>query len=433
MKKIILYLFTLLASSIVSAQEPLQPSPRQIKTQTALQAYIDTMLKNNPVLHAYQFQSDALQQKIKSSQAWDDPMAYGGVMNLPLNFSFSEDMMTMKQVGIQQNFSVKKKYALKGIVAQKDFEASQYDLRVQQLLLIKEVKQQYYNLYAQAKTIETTQISIDALKKYIGIVNARYSNGLSPQQDVFKAQLEVTKMQSELIKAISMQEDMLANFNRLLYRDKMDSVQSPIDIKFDKVDFVMDSLMDEVNLNNPTLLSAKKMLSKDSISYELAKTSKIPDFNAGLWYGQRQALNPDGTKVLDMIGFSFGVTIPFWSKNKQDPLIAESNINIQKTKAQIAAMQNDIQQMVHHAIIEANKNEKLIALYKKQLIPQSTETLNSGIIGYQQNKIDFMTLTDNFLSLYNYRLQYYQAIADYYKAIAELEMLSGKKLNTQER
>lgn len=414
------------ASSFVSAQESSNAQRTEANVQTTLRSYIDTMLKNNPALHVYQFQSDALQQKIKPSKAWDDPMIYGSIMNLPVNFSFTQDMMTMKQIGIQQNFSVKKKYTLKGNLAQKDFEASQYDLRTQQLLLIKQVKQQYYNLYAQTKAIETTQSSIDALKNYVGIANARYSAGLASQQDVFKAQLEVTKMQAELIKMESMQEDMIANFNTLLYRNKTDSVQSPSDLKFNKIDIAMDSLMDEVNTNNPTLLSAKKILSKDSVSYELAKTSKLPDFNAGFWYGQRQASNPDGTKALDMIGFSFGITVPFWSKEKQDPLIAESNINIQKTKAQIAAMQNELQQMLHHAMIDANKNEKLMALYKKQLIPQATETLNSGIIGYRQNKIDFMTLTDNFLSLYNYRLQYYQAIADYYKAIAELEMLTGK-------
>ena len=74
--------------------------------------------------------------------------------------------------------------------------------------------------------------------------------------------------------------------------------------------------------------------------------------------------------------------------------------------------------MIHHAIIDATKNEQLISLYEKQLIPQASENLNSGVIGYQQNKIDFLTLTDNFLSLYNYRLLYYQALADYMKAIA---------------
>lgn len=75
-------------------------------------------------------------------------------------------------------------------------------------------------------------------------------------------------------------------------------------------------------------------------------------------------------------------------------------------------MQNETELMVHHAMIDANKNQKLISLFEKQLIPQAEQTLSSAIIGYQENKIDFLTLTDNFLSLYNYRLQYYQAVAD---------------------
>lgn len=401
----------------------------QAKAQTGLQAYIDIALTNNPSIHAYQFQSDALQQKIKPSKAWEDPMLYGGVMNLPVNFSFTEDMMTMKQIGIQQNFSVGKKYSLKGSVAQKDFEASQYDLQAQQLSLIKQVKQQYYDLYAQQKNIETTQNSIETMQNYFSIANSRYSIGQGTQQDVFKAQLEITKMQEELIKMQSMREDMIAIFNTLLNRDKTDSVEIPSDIKFQKIDLPMDSLMIYVDMSNPMLLASKTMLSKDSLSYQLAKTSKIPDFSTEFWYGQRQAMNPEGTKARDMLGLTIGITLPIYSKKKQNPMIAESNINIQKAQSQVEAMQNESELMIHHAMINANKNEKLISLYEKQLIPQATENLNSGIVGYQQNKIDFMTLTDNFLSLYNYRLQYYQSTADYMKAIAEMEMLTGKKLN----
>lgn len=401
----------------------------QVKAQTPLDAYIDTALKNNPSLKAYNFQSDAMQQKIKPSKALDDPMLYGGIMNLPTNFSFKQDMMTMKQIGIQQNFSIGKKYSLKGSIAQKEFEASIYDTDAQRLFLIKQVKQQYYDLYSQAKAIETTQSSIDVMKTYIDIANTRYSTGQGTQQDVFKAQVELTKMLNELIKMQSMREDMIAIFNTLLNRDKTDSVEIPSEIKFRKVDLMMDSIMNEANRNNPELLSSKKMLSKDSISLELAKTSKIPDFNTGFWYGQRQALNPDGSKANNMLGFMVSINLPLYYKQKQNPLISASSIEIQKSQSQIEAMQNQVQLMVHHGMIDANKNEKLISLFEKQLIPQATENLNSGIIGYQQNKIDFMTLTDNFLSLYNYRLQYYQLIADYYKTIAELEMLTGKKLN----
>lgn len=401
----------------------------QVKAQTPLDAYIDTALKNNPSLKAYNFQSDALQQKIKPSKTLDDPMFYGGVMNLPLNFSFRQDMMTMKQIGIQQNFSVAKKYSLKGNIAQKEFEASIYDADAQRLMLIRQVKQQYYDLYAQGKAIEITQHSIDAMKNYIDIANARYSTGQGTQQDIFKSQLELTKMQDELIKMQSMKEDRIAIFNTLLNRNKTDSVEIPSELKFRKIGLMIDSLMQNAVQNNPMLLSSKTMLSKDSVSYQLAKTSKIPDFNTGFWYGQRQAPMPDGGKANDMIGFMVGINLPLYYKQKQNPLISASSIEIQKTQSQIEAMQNEIELLIHHAMIDANKNEKLISLYEKQLIPQATENLNSGIIGYQQNKIDFMTLTDNFLSLYNYRLVYYQLIADYNKAIAELEMLTGKKLN----
>lgn len=403
----------------------------QAIAQTPLSVYIDTALKNNPALKVYNYQSSALEQKIKSSKALDDPMLYGGVMNLPVNFSLKQDMMTMKQIGIQQNFSIGKKYSLRGMVAQKEYEASIYDVNAQRLSLIKDVKQQYYDLYAQLKAIETTKSSIEVMKGYIDIANARYSTGQGTQQDVFKAQVELTKMQNELIKMESMKEDMTAIFNTLLARGKADSVTIPSEIKFHKIDLVMDSLMLNTDRNNPMVLASKTMLSKDSASFQLAKTSKIPDFNTGLWYGQRQAVMPDGTKAMDMIGFNVGLTLPVYSKQKQNPLIAESKFNIQKSQSQIEAIQNEIILMLHHAIIDANKNEKLITLYEKQLIPQATENLNAGITGYQQNKIDFMTLTDNFLSLYEYRLQYYQSIADYFKSIAELEMLTGKQLIIQ--
>ncbi len=399
--------------------------------ETTLQGYIDTALKNNPSVQAYQYQSDALHQKIITGKAMDDPMIYAGIMNLPVNFNFTMDMMTMKQVGVQQNFSVGKKYTLRTAMAQKEYETSTFDIVSQRLVLVKLVKQQYYDLYALDRNIETVENSISAMKNYFNIANSRYGNGEGTQQDVFKAQVEITKMQEDLIKMQSMREDAFANFNSLLHRDKRDSVDVVSEIKFRSIELSMDSLMMNVEMNNPMLQSTRSMLGKDSVSYQLAKATKIPDFNAGVWYGQRQGMNPDGSKAKDMIGFSVGMTLPIYSKQKQDPLIAESGINIQRSQSLVDAAQNEISLMLHHAMTDANKNEKLISLYENQLIPQATANLNAGITGYQQNKIDFMTLTDNFLSLYNDRLKYYQSIADYMKAIAEMEMLTATNINNK--
>ena len=399
------------------------------EAQVYLQSYIDTALKNNPALEAYRLQSNAIQEKIKPSGALDDPMLFGGVMNLPTDFSFTKDMMTMKQIGIQQNFSVGRKYSLRTNVAQKEFEISTFIERKQQLLLIKEVKQQYYDLYVLNKNIETIQSSIELLKNYFNVANSRYSTGQGTQQDVLKAQLEITKMQDELIKMKSERLNMIAMFNALLFRDKEDLVIIPSDLKAEPIELRMDTLMEEANSNNPDLQAAKIMIAKDSASSKLVKATRIPDFNAGFWYGQRQASMPDGNKAGNMIGFSFGITLPVYSGKKQNPLITASDISIQQSHSQFKALQNETELMLHHAIIEAEKNLELTILYEKHLIPQAEQNLNSGIIGYQQNKIDFMTLTDNFISLYKYRLQSHRAVADYMKALAELEMLTTKSLS----
>ncbi len=400
----------------------------QATAQSPLQSYIDTAIKNNPAIHAYQFQSKALQQKVKPAKSLADPILFGGVMNLPVNFSFKQDMMTMEQFGLQQSFSVAKKYLLKGTIAQKEFEASSLEEQAQRLSIIKQLKQQYYDLYAQTKNIEATANSIVTLTNYIGIANARYSTAQGTQQDVLKAQLELTKMQATLIKMQSARQNMVATFNTLLARDITDSVYLPDKLNFDPLILNMNSLFTDVFENNPMLLAAKTMVGKDSAAYKLAKASKIPDFNTSLWYAHRQAINPEGNKAKDMLGFTFGLTLPVYSKTKQNPLIASANFSIQQSQSQFESLQNESELMVHHGITDATKNQKLIMLFKNQLIPQAEQTLSSSIIGYQENKVDFLTLTDNFLSLYNYRLQYYQAVADYLKAIAGLEMLTNTQL-----
>ena len=399
--------------------------------QVSLQSYIDTALQNNPVLKVYSFRNQSLEQGIKPSRAWDDPMFFIGLENVPVNFDLNDDEMTMTQIGFQQNFSVGKKYSLKERVAEREFSAGKLNLAAQRILLIYKLKHQYYDLYAIRKSIETTQNSIETMKNLVVVANTRYSTGKGTQQDVLKAQLEVTKMQTELMKMQSEESDMTAIFNSLLLRDKNDSVETSSEISFTPLLLDMKSLHSDAYANNPELLGAQTMIEKDSAEFLLAKASKIPDFNLGGYYGLRQYHFEDGSKAADMFGLMLGFTLPLWSGKKQNPMIAQANYNIQKSQAELDAMTNEIELMIHHSVIDAQKNERLISLYSKQLIPQSSEYLNAGITGYLQNKIDFMKLTDNFLELYNYRLLYHHAVADYMIAISELEMLTGKILIQQ--
>ena len=79
-------------------------------------------------------------------------------------------------------------------------------------------------------------------------------------------------------------------------------------------------------------------------------------------------------------------------------------------------------------LAQLERRKKLAELYKTGIIPQAEQSLESATIGYRVNKVDFLTLLDNRLTLFNYEREYYDSIADYQMKRAQLEALVGKDL-----
>jgi outer membrane protein TolC len=54
--------------------------------------------------------------------------------------------------------------------------------------------------------------------------------------------------------------------------------------------------------------------------------------------------------------------------------------------------------------------------------------LESARSGYQVDKVDFLTLLNNQVTLYNYEIAYHQALSSYFMTIAKLEEMVGRPL-----
>ncbi len=78
--------------------------------------------------------------------------------------------------------------------------------------------------------------------------------------------------------------------------------------------------------------------------------------------------------------------------------------------------------------ITATTAEKLVELYQTGIIPQSTLSLESAISGYQVGNIDFLTLLNNLITLFNFELEYYQQLTEYQKALARIEEIAAIEL-----
>jgi outer membrane protein TolC len=76
-------------------------------------------------------------------------------------------------------------------------------------------------------------------------------------------------------------------------------------------------------------------------------------------------------------------------------------------------MRNNVFFQIKDLLAEIEKSREEIELFKTGLIPQSRASLESALAGYGVNKVDFLTLVNNEITLYNY---------------AELEAAIGKRL-----
>ncbi len=399
-----------------------------IAISQTLEDYVKIALENNQELKAYKLQIEAIAKRIKQVSTPSDPILMIGVINLPTNLNFRSDMMTMKEVGISQMLMYPEKYSLMGRMAEKDYEIAKEIYESKRLEVIASVKMLYFEIYYMTRAIEITKRSIDLLKDFVKIASTRFATGQGIQQDVLKAQVELSKMRDELIKMETERKDVIARFNALLYRKPMDSVYVPDEMQF--VEFTKD--FDEIEKialeNNPMLVAMGKMIEKDKVMSQLARKELIPDFEIKFSYGVRSAIDPSGMKAFDMLSFSVGMNLPIFFWRKQNLKIQEAEISISQSEAKYLAMKNEISKVIRETLNKIEKDVRLIDLYKNGLIPQAMQNLNIGLVGYQVGKIDFMTLVDNFMSLYSYQIQYEKTFSDYHSKLAELEMIAGTRL-----
>jgi hypothetical protein len=74
------------------------------------------------------------------------------------------------------------------------------------------------------------------------------------------------------------------------------------------------------------------------------------------------------------------------------------------------------------------RRQKLVELYKVGIIPQAEQSLESAVIGYRVNKVDFLTLLDGRMNLFNYERELYESQAEYMMKLAQLEAVVGTEL-----
>ncbi|MBI5579516.1 MAG: TolC family protein [Deltaproteobacteria bacterium] len=402
------------AAGIDAGEEPI------IRVDTLVQE----AMERSPKIFAARERHTALKEKISQAGALEDPMLGFGVVNLPNNFDFNEEDMTMKEISVSQKFPFPGKRGLNEEIAAKEAEAGAAEVDDIVNQVVRDVKTIFYDLSHVYRAIEVTQRNKSLLEELAKITRTRYSLGQVIQEDVIRSQVEISKMVDDLIMLEQKKRALAAKLNYLLNRPPKSPVGQPAEFDFSRVAFSIEELQQQAIADNPMLKALKQEIAARGKNIELAKRDYLPDFSLKFAYGQRE-------DRLDMYTGMIEMNLPIFIKSKQERKVAEGYADVRSAQAKYDGAQNEILYMVADMGSMVQRLERKNELYRTGILPQAQLQVDTAMSAYMVNKADFMTLLDSRMKLYRYELDYHDALTEYEKSLAALEALVGKTFSRE--
>jgi len=216
----VLLLSTSLLLACVSA-EPVFAEKSSLKLQTL----VEEALQRNPNIQAARRRWEASQAIIPQVQSLPDPSLLLGYQRMPMM-----EPLEGPVYGFSQKFPFPGKLGLKGEVASYQAGRIEQEYLATQLNIISRLKRYYWDLHFIHKSIEIVEKNKLLLMQFEKTANARYSVGKTAQQDVFRAQVELSRVLDRLAVLEQQKESFHAAINRILNRPPIGPLGTPEEI-----------------------------------------------------------------------------------------------------------------------------------------------------------------------------------------------------------
>lgn len=400
----------------------LHPYPGLARQQDDLSGLVEELVQQSPALQAARRSVDALEGLVVPARTLPDPSVTIETMGnlLPPTLQ-TGDPSSARVIRFSQEIPFPGKLNLRAqiVSAQVDLQWWKYEeLRRE---LIAELKTAYYDLFLAQKTAEVVEKTRALLQQFADISAARYKVGQAAQQDVLKAQVEVSKLLDRLAVLHRDQETARAKINSLLFRKPESPLTARAELKRPNLDSSLDQIYEKVVAANPQVRARRKEIDRSELQLALARKDRYPDFEVGFSYFNRP-------QMPEMYGFMVTAKIPLYFWRKQRPALESATSDLIVDRHRYEDTLSTLYFRVKDPYLRTRTDGELLSLYGDAIIPQATLALESSISSYRVGGVDFLTLLSNLTTLLEYETKYYEVMTDYYKALVVLESLTGESL-----
>ncbi|HVW85634.1 MAG TPA: TolC family protein [Bryobacteraceae bacterium] len=385
---------------------------------------IPEALANNREVLAAQKRYEAARQRPLPARSLPDPIVSVGYASnggpLP-GQGLGSNPTSNIGVMISQELPYPGKRKLRGDIAVKDAEAEFEQYQATALSVRSRVIQAFHRLHHTWAALEILTRGKEVVATLIRAAEARYTAGKTMQQEIFRAQTQLSILETRIIRMEEDRRSAEAEINSLLNRAPGSPLGEPLRTEPSPLSITVEELLARSADMAPELKRDEAMIQRGELGVNLARKEFRPDYTIAAGYFNQGGMAP-------MYQLRVDIPIRLHAESRQRPALNEQVDLLAEARRNFEAAEQALQFRVRDAYIAAETAWRLRSLYADTILPQMQLTVDSSLAAYQTGGTDLAAVLNNVAARVDAEEQVHEQELNYALALARLEEMTGVEL-----
>ncbi|HAG97080.1 MAG: transporter [Pseudomonadales bacterium] len=394
--------------------EPLSDQPGATGS-LSLERAIALARQQDPWLEGNRHAEQALNDLSVASGSLPDPKVSVAFANLPTNtWDFDQEPMTQFKVGVTQMFPRGDQLALQRKQLQLSRAGKPFEREEREAELRRRVSWLWLEAWRTQESIALINRNRFLFEQMLEITQSSYSSavGRTRQQDVIRAQLELTRLEDRLTQLQQQQDASLAQLSQWVGDVGEVAAQSDTGPAFRaaKPAYELPRALPQITrlapaqlleqqhsdwqqlasrfLEHPSVRKLEQDILASHAEADLARQRYKPEWGVNASYGYRDD-DPMGNQRADFFSIGVSFDMPLFTGNRQDRQVSAAVAKVETEKTRKWLRLKTMLSEFDEARAQWQRLNERHELYKSRLLPQMHEQAEASLTAYTNDSGDF--------------------------------------------
>jgi len=349
------------------------------RSELTLARAVELARANAPQLQAQAAAMESAEASVASAGRLPDPALVVGIDNLPVTsddaWSVSRDFMTMRKIGVMQDFPNARKRSAQRASAEATVSVIRSETAQADLDIARAAAEAWVDVYAAERLENNLRALRPELELQAKAVNAALASGRASSADALTAQAAILDLDDRLLQAQRAKRTARIVLARWTGEESSTASLSSAPA-FEQLPVARNAVLTTLH-QHASVAAFESQLALAQTQIDLAKAQKHADWSAELAYARR------GDAFSDMVSLEFKVGLPLFSRNRQDPAIMAKRAEFRRLEYLRDTELRMHTEEVASTLAAWQSAHDRADLYRAERLPLAQQRVQAALAGYR--------------------------------------------------